>query len=742
MVFSHRIHFGIGSLNYFTAKNIGFWPTLIPSIKNGMFNNKLDRFKHLFTLDGSTETRSARISYDYIVFRLKNSLVNQIALNFTFLLSLPLVPIIPLMLIWVLFQTSEIVCYWAAGRAEIEIRNGSFNSKFWHQFKYIFNVTQFALTLVAFIMFTYLIHDSFAFPIGPSYLMVVILSSSLNFFSPRFNFINLVWQLSIFVAFYAFFEWQMGHPLTFSNDVFMIVPVLLALFAGHVGVWSYNEYYTSSLDKEVENFIVQEKLMENTRVLAREKHLIDRIQSTIGEAIAVVDYRQMILQANPAFLNMFNIEDFKSGTINLEDFIEPSLLQSDLVKRNFQPNKDTHYIIQGSPLFVEGEAGLTLFLILDVTEKVRSDQSITQSLKLNALGALSGGIAHDFNNVIAVIRANADLIDGCDNIEEIKSQYLQDILTSCENATGLTRQILSFVRNVPLKSEHVSPSVIVEETIQMVQNSLEPTHKAILHTDTNSIVLCDKNLLKNALINLILNARDATPSGSEIAVHVFNEDDKVVFSVIDHGEGIREENLERVTEPFFTMKANEKGTGIGLSIVKRFAEKSNGEFRIYSQYGMGTQAQIFLPALDGTADDRRVSKPNQGATANKNYKILVVDDNVMLAKTLRKQLEIIGHVAHIAHSLGEYIEQTQAHNFDLVLCDMVLKSETGLDIWEYSQENDIESKFIYISGNISPELRDGLAKQGEYRLLEKPVPFADLQREIQDMMAKTINSKL
>ena len=435
-----------------------------------------------------------------------------------------------------------------------------------------------------------------------------------------------------------------------------------------------------------------------------------------------------------------SIEVFKSGTINLKELIDVSLLQSDSVKRSFQPNKDHHYIIQGSPLFVEGEAGLTLFLVLDVTEKIKSDQSITQSQKLNAIGSLSGGIAHDFNNVIAVIRANADLINNCDNIEEIKSQYLQDIFSSCENATGLTRQILSFVRNMPLRSEMLPPKLIAEDTIKMIQNSLEPTHRIVLNADTVSMVSCDRTLLKNALINLILNARDASPQGGEIQINIYNEDDNVVFSIVDTGEGISAENLERVTEPFFTMKPNEKGTGIGLSIVKQFAEKSDGKFQIFSEFGVGTQAQISLPAFKNQRKETLIAEqPISKIEKTKAYKVLVVDDNILLAKSLQKQLKIIGHDAHIAHSLEEYKQQTEKNKFDLVLCDMVLKSETGIDIWDYSQRVGITSKFIYMSGNISPDLSAELSKKGPYRLLEKPMRFVDLHKVIEEKMSLTTN---
>ena len=722
-------------MNYFTSKHIGFWSSLIPSIKGGLFNRKLDRFKHLFALDGSDQKKSARISYDYIQFRVENSYMYQIALNVTLILTFALLPILPLLMIWSIFQISEIICYWAAGRIEIEIRNDSFNVKFWHWFKYFSTFIQFFMSAIAFAMFTYIVEDASSLPIGSCYLMVVILSSSLNFFSPKFNIINLVWQLFAFVLFASYFAWESGAPYTFVDDSFLLVPICLAFFTSHVAVWSYNQYYMASLEKEMENYIVQEKLIANTRVLTREKHLIDRIQSTIGEAIVVVDYRFMILQANPSFLRMFDIEGFQSGTISLDEIIDPSLLHSDSIKRSFQPNNDNHYIIQGSPLFVEGEAGLTLFLILDVSEKVKSDQSITQSQKLNALGALSGGIAHDFNNVIAVILANADLIKSCNDIDEIKSQYLQDIFTSCENATGLTRQILSFVRNVPLKSDRESPKALVENTIQMVQNSLEPTHKIVVDSKSNSVVFCDKNLFKNALINLILNARDAIPKGGEIGVKIYDENNYVIFSVVDNGEGIRPDDLERVTEPFFTLKPNEKGTGIGLSIVKQFAEKSNGELRIFSEFGIGTQAQILLPAISGAIRSDLDVTANQNAALNRNaFKILVVDDNVMLAKSLQKQLNIMGHDSQISHSLDEYITQTNKETFDLILCDMVLKTETGIDIWDYSQEQNIPSRFLYMSGNISPELSESLAEKGAYRLLEKPIKFTDLRQEIYDVM--------
>ncbi|RME97112.1 MAG: PAS domain-containing protein, partial [Alphaproteobacteria bacterium] len=315
----------------------------------------------------------------------------------------------------------------------------------------------------------------------------------------------------------------------------------------------------------------------------------------------------------------------------------------EVIVRNFRKDGSSFYNeVHIAP--VRSESGdLTHFIGVetDVTREVEMDQQLRQSQKMEAIGQLTGGVAHDFNNLLTVIMGNLEMLEALIGDDARLGAYIKDASEAAQMGARLTDQLLAFGRKQALSPSGISVNAMVAGMADLLRRTLGETISIETRlTELPTAVWVDAAQLQNALLNMVINSRDAMPQGGTLVIEtarvtvefaVADEEreitapgDYVVLRVTDTGVGIAPENLERVFDPFFTTKSAGFGTGLGLSMVYGFAKQSGGQVRISSTPGAGATISILLPYRpDGLAADEGVADPQTAIPRGAGEVILI-----------------------------------------------------------------------------------------------------------------------
>jgi CheY-like chemotaxis protein len=366
--------------------------------------------------------------------------------------------------------------------------------------------------------------------------------------------------------------------------------------------------------------------------------------------------------------------------------------------------------------------------------------------KLESLGQLTGGVAHDFNNLLMAVLGNLDLLKKRMPADPKFLRLIDGAIQGAERGAILTKRMLAFARRQELKPEIVDVRTLVVGMTEMLLRSLGPTIEIQTRFSRDlSHCLVDPNQLELALLNLALNARDAMPVGGKLEISADCEapphgkagsgagGEFICLSVRDSGLGMDEATLKRATEPFFTTKGIGKGTGLGLSMVDGLAAQSGGTMRIVSQPAVGTTVKLWLPAT-ALADDAvfRQTAPFAGKELPP-CRVLVVDDDPIVAVGTVAMLEDLGHQAVDAESGQVALEMlSSAAEFDLVITDHAMPGMTGSQLAREIRAKWPSLPIILASG--FAELPDDL--EGSIPRLSKPYRQADLSRVIASLMVE------
>lgn len=379
----------------------------------------------------------------------------------------------------------------------------------------------------------------------------------------------------------------------------------------------------------------------------------------------------------------------------------------------------------------------------DVSEKKQAEQelrqaqeALLQSQKLQALGELAGGIAHDFNNLMTVMRGSTDfLLRQPDMDVEKRNRYLNVMLETVERATGLTSQLLAFARRQPLEPEVVDLSVRLDAMAEMLERTLGSLYEVELDlAPALWLVEIDPNGLEAALLNAVVNARDAMPNGGRITLSTSNdkrpEGDGVLLSIRDTGEGIPPDVLKRVFEPFFTTKPIGKGTGLGLSQIHGYALQSGGSARIESEVGKGTVVELWLPRTDNQPLKEAVSEVQAMIPAG--LTVLVVEDSEHVRYFARQLLDDLGCEVIEASNGSEALELLKEHDVDLVFSDIVMPGMSGLELATRIRDAYADIPVLLASGYSSKQFipRD----EREFPILRKPYKLGTLAAGINQLV--------
>lgn len=377
-------------------------------------------------------------------------------------------------------------------------------------------------------------------------------------------------------------------------------------------------------------------------------------------------------------------------------------------------------------------------LLTDITERVATEEQLRQAQKLDAIGKLTGGIAHDFNNLLAVTLGHLEMAKDSLGDRHAAVASIDIALRATEQGAELTRSLLSFARQQSLTPKPTDLGKLVDEMIGLMRRTL-PENILIETSSSTDLWLChvDPAQTKNALLNLVLNARDAMPDGGRLMIESANvcfADEEatgdspiaagqyVMLAVSDNGSGMPPEVAAQAFEPFFTTKEAGRGTGLGLSMVYGFAKQSGGNIKIYSEVGHGTSVKLYLPRSEAHAFADEATEAQQPRTAGPDETLLVVEDNPDVRLLTSSMLRSLGYEVLDCETPREALETLRGRpDIRLLLSDMVLSdSMNGPQLAEAALAERPNLKIVFMSGYTENALKHGDIGGRPMRLLSKP----------------------
>ena len=382
-----------------------------------------------------------------------------------------------------------------------------------------------------------------------------------------------------------------------------------------------------------------------------------------------------------------------------------------------------------------------------------NEEALRQSQKMEAVGQLTGGIAHDFNNMLTGIIGSLELLHR--RVSRGKLDDLDSLIdlgvTSANRAASLTHRLLAFSRRQSLDSKPVQINQLVAAMGELLQRSINESISLDMRlSDALWTAEADPNQLESALLNLVINARDAMPTGGTLTVETTNRHldsvftaaygtltpgDYVELSVSDNGCGIPQHLMGRVFDPFFTTKPIGQGTGLGLSMIYGFARQSRGHVTIHSEVNQGTTVSLFLPRFIGEPQAQAPLNPTLLPFANAGETVLIVEDDPAVRVLVSAVLKELGYgfiEAGDANTAVPIIESEQ--RIDLMISDVGLPGMNGRQLAEIGRQIRPQLKVLFITGYAEhAAVRGGFLDPG-MQLITKPFTFDLLTAKVREMI--------
>jgi signal transduction histidine kinase/CheY-like chemotaxis protein len=391
-------------------------------------------------------------------------------------------------------------------------------------------------------------------------------------------------------------------------------------------------------------------------------------------------------------------------------------------------------------------------LVSQIEERERVETTLRQMQRLEAVGQLTSGVAHDFNNLLTVVLGNLGFLEkGLNNSTDGKlKQRLSHMRLAAERGAKLTSQLLAFSRRQRLEPKPTDLNDAMANMRDLLESSLGGS------VQINTVfrpglwrALVDPTQVELAVLNLAINARDASQVGGSITLETGNATvgppekpeeppagEYVTISITDTGAGMTKEVLAKAFEPFFTTKEIGKGSGLGLSQVLGFAKQSGGGMRIESRVGEGTSVKVYLPRAAGPTMTEEFSAPI-GAPQHhrKSAIILLVDDDNAVREVTSSILREIGYVVMEVGSGGAALDLlSRDASVDLVMLDFAMPGMNGVDV-----AREVHSKFptlpvLFVTGYAD---NSALEEIGAARIIKKPFVGDELVTKVQDAVSKS-----
>ena len=510
----------------------------------------------------------------------------------------------------------------------------------------------------------------------------------------------------------------------------------------------------------------------HTELSQKEEHISLTLNS-IGDAVITTDAENRVVRMNPVAEQLtgwsfaeaegepvnqiFNLIDVFSrnridgpfekviNTGKIVHISEDSILIS---------KQGAEYHISDSAAPIRDEAGKIRGIVLvfnDITQRKLKDEQLQQSQKMDALGKLTGGIAHDFNNLLGVILGYSELLASLLDGQPKSLRYAKQIHGAGERARKLTAKLLAFARKETPEATLTDVNQLILSEQHMLAKTLTARIELKLQLDDDVWpVHIDQSQLRDAILNMSINAMHAMPDGGTLTLSTKNivadefarrhidldAGDYLQLSITDTGTGMDKYTCRKIFDPFFTTKGDE-GTGLGMSQVYGLVQQSHGAIHASSEPGSGTRITIYLPryqAFDSEAEDEPEPGLHNGVIPQGSETILVVDDETALLELSCQILDDHGYRTLQASSGAEALDILEKHAVDLLLSDVIMPKMNGYQLAEIVAEKYPQIKIQMVSGfnddrNIELE-NDYLHK----RQLHKPFSSAEMLNRVRQAL--------
>jgi len=508
--------------------------------------------------------------------------------------------------------------------------------------------------------------------------------------------------------------------------------------------------------------ITERKLAETALRESEEKY---RLLAANAKDAIFIEQNGFIKFPNPKTLEMTacSVEELRS--IPFTQFIHPE--DRDRVSRNYLMKLKDNEISEGysfrlisrdgKDFWVDLNAVLinwegkpaTLNFVRDLTKTKVLESQLIQAQKMEAIGTLAGGIAHDFNNILAAIIGYAEIAKGRTEQKDLH-KFLDNILSACERAKNLVRQILTFSRKAEKDVKAMNMGLLVKEGLKLLRatlpSNIEIHSNNVMKTGT---VLADPTQIHQVLMNLCTNAAHAMRErGGTLRVDLENVEIKsenayrfpdlepglfVKLTVSDTGIGMSPDIMSRIFDPFFTTKGLGEGTGLGLSVVYGIVRECGGTVSINSAPGIGSVFTVYIPAVEksGESKEKRDDSPSGG-----RERILFIDDEQALADMGQAMLEGLGYrvFSTTSSSLALKLFRSRPDRFDLIITDLTMPGMTGVDLAREFMTIRPDIPIILCTGFSELIGEEEALRMGIRDYAIKPLSMKDIARRIRKVL--------
>jgi two-component system cell cycle sensor histidine kinase/response regulator CckA len=477
----------------------------------------------------------------------------------------------------------------------------------------------------------------------------------------------------------------------------------------------------------------------------------------MGIAFASGDGR--LADANRAFATFFGVQASLAGRsfVELVDTADRGAV-SELLASAAAGSAELRVGDHIAELFLHPlKDGRVILYLLDVSEQKALETKFAQSQKMQAVGQLAGGVAHDFNNLLTVIIGNSEFLLMRHHAGDPSFKEINEIHQNALRAATLVGQLLAFSRKQTLQPKVLSVRDVVGELAVMLKRLLrEGVDLELDHGAELWPVHADEVQLSNAIINLVVNARDAMPKGGTVTIRTANETvttpaalgtaimpagDYVRIEVADTGIGISKEHLGKIYDPFFTTKPVGQGTGLGLATVYGIIKQTGGFITVDSEVGRGTAFKIFLPRYRAEQNPVAAAEPERAGPRDVTGQdtILLVEDEEAVRSFAARALRMRGYEVLEASGGEEALEIVREHaaTIHLLVTDVVMPNMDGPTLVRAVKRLRPDMAVIFMSGYAEEAFRRNDEKAEELHFLPKPFGLKQLAAKVKDVLSQT-----
>lgn len=515
------------------------------------------------------------------------------------------------------------------------------------------------------------------------------------------------------------------------------------------------------LSEEVSNHITTQKRLSST-----EERFRKLFNDNNDPQILFRD--NQIIEANQKAQNIFeyNLDDFEDAALSFFDVLAPEskTLVEEKIRSIHESDKPTDTFVikatsrSGTPLTFDVNLSMitwysqphVLASLRDIRDKIRLQNEMEHASRMETVGLLAGGIAHDFNNLLTAVASHAELGLMQTDKEAPIRENLKEIIHTTGRAGGLIQQLLTFSRSQPSQRQNIEIPPLIQQLMSMVHPVLGVNISSKVNlTDSILPVFADLGQIEQVLLNLVINARDAMPEGGILTISAENyfhdgggnfdlkRGEYVRLSIRDTGTGIEQEILDKIFNPFFTTKAEGKGTGLGLATVYKIVHEHDGTIIVDSIVGRGTTFTLFFPASPQEAPKSTIISEHKLSEAHDEH-VIVIEDATSVREAVSNTLKRFGYRVTAFSDGAAALRETQQmpHAADLIITDVIMPNLNGPDVVQVIRAFWPNVHVLYMSGHSDERLLASAVLRKGYPFLRKPFTPSALLRKIETIFAE------